>query len=885
MTATVNRKTGNLPSKKAPREEKWVSTVCTQCNMGPDPIRVRVVDGKAVEITGNRELEVHSPSHGQHCVKALGLIQKLYNPNRVKSPMKRTNPKKGPDEDPGWVEIDWDEALKLVSDKFREVRRRGLLDEQGLARVAVTAGNPGTSLNFGTWEAFWQAWGKVDQSLGSGGGVKCYHSEHIYGEMWHKAFICAADIPLCKYELVFGRSSIASQPPATICRQVEAITTGTKSIQIEPHLSMTGARSDEWIPVKPKTDAAFLLAILHTILHEIRVWDSPFLKAMTNSPYLVGPGGCFVRDPENRKPLLMDAADGTTRPFDSPDIKDAALEGSFTVNGVSAKPAFQLLLEHTKEYTPEWASAICDVPAKKIRQIAREFVENARIGETTEIEGVKLPYRPVSINLGKSVNNGFGSYLTVWASHIISMLVGGLEVPGGHCAVYTRLQPGPVKQGEDGFPFVTVHPTDPGKWQWPPDSRDGLTTLCPISFTMGPTHLSYRNMIDPPPEWPHPSIPDIWVTYIGNPLVSQWDRDTMVKVIRRIPFYVAFAYTMNETNQYADVLLPDNINLESMQLCPVGDKKSARGWYSSGYHLRQPTVKPPFNTRDITDIFGLLAEKLGILREYNEAINNGASGRIKLVGEDRLQPDTRYSAEEIYRRLSTSAAEGQIAWSELKEKGFFLKPRSQLGNYLYPQMKKLGVRFELPYGERLKRIGEQLKERLHEKGIYWWDKQCNEYEPMPRWQDVPAMYDSVPSVFGRDPKEFPFWLITCRTPLFAWGSNASVPMMLEAAEQILGHAGVAMNRKTAAGLGISDGELIWIESPIGRVRGRAILREGVRPEVLVTTQQFGNWITPLATEKAGLWSNMNTITPILHEMTDETGGSSDHLKVKVYKAT
>lgn len=883
MTTALNQKIKKPSSKKAPKSERWVSTICTQCNMGPDPIRVRVVDGKAVEITGNPQMEGHSPSHGQHCVKALGLIQKLYNPHRLKSPMKRTNPKKGPDEVPGWVEISWDEALNLVAEKFKEVRRKGLVDEKGLPRVAITAGNPGTSLNSGTWEAFWHAWGQVDQSLGSGGGVKCYHSEHIYGEMWHKSFICSGDIPLCKYELVFGRSTNASQPPSTICRQVEARTTGTKSIQIEPHLSLTGAKADEWIPIKPKTDAAFLLAMLHTILHEIKVWDLPFLKTMTNSPYLVGTQGYYIRDPGSRKPLLWDLKDGKAKPYDSPDIKEAALEGSYDVNGVKARPAFQLLMEHVKEYTPEWASGICDVPAKKIRKIAREFVENARIGETIEIEGIKLPYRPVSINLGKSVNNGFGSYLTVWTSHIISMLVGGLEVPGGHCSVYSRLQPGPLKPGEDGFPFVSIHPTDPEKWQWPPDSRDGLKTLCPISVSMGPSHLSYRNIIEPPANWPRPSVPDIWVTYIGNPLVSQWDRDTMVKVISQIPFYMAFAYTINETNQYADILLPDNINLESLQLCAVGDRKSARGWYSSGYHLRQPAVKPPFNTRDITDIFTELAERLGILREYNEALNNGVCGRIKLQREERLESQRKYSTEEIFQRLSQSATEGQIDWEQLKERGFFVKPRTELSNYMYPQMKELGLRFELPYEERLKRIREQLQERLHEKGIYWWDKQCEQYEPMPHWQDAPAMYNSLPSLFGKNPEDYPLWLISCRTPLFAWGSNAAIPIMLEAAEQMLGHAGVAMNKKTAANLGIADGDLIWIESPIGRVQGRAILREGVRPEVLVTTQQFGNWLTPLATEKAGLWSNMNPITPILHEITDETGGASDHLKVKVYR--
>ena len=52
-------------------------------------------------------------------------MQKTYNPNRVLTPMKRTNPKKGRDEDPGFVPISWDEALDLVAAKLNAVRADG----------------------------------------------------------------------------------------------------------------------------------------------------------------------------------------------------------------------------------------------------------------------------------------------------------------------------------------------------------------------------------------------------------------------------------------------------------------------------------------------------------------------------------------------------------------------------------------------------------------------------------------------------------------------------------------------------------------------------------------------------------------------------------------
>ena len=53
------------------------------------------------------------------------------NANRVLAPMKRTNPKKGRNEDPGFVEISWDEAMSAIADKLNAIRAEGLLDASG----------------------------------------------------------------------------------------------------------------------------------------------------------------------------------------------------------------------------------------------------------------------------------------------------------------------------------------------------------------------------------------------------------------------------------------------------------------------------------------------------------------------------------------------------------------------------------------------------------------------------------------------------------------------------------------------------------------------------------------------------------------------------------
>ncbi len=247
-----------------------VPTYCYQCVAGPDLLQVKVIDGVATEVEPNFcAADVH-PGGGKVCVKAYGLVQKTYNPHRVLTPMKRTNARKGRNEDPGFVPISWDEAFELVAARLNAVREQGLTDASGYPRVAVSLGGGGTPQSYmGTFAAFLAAWGPVDMGFGSGQGVKCYHSEHLYGEFWHRAFTVSPDTPLTDYLISCGANVEASGGVVGVWRHANARVRGMKRVQVEPHLSVTGACSAQWVPIKPKTDAAFLYALLHVLLHEI----------------------------------------------------------------------------------------------------------------------------------------------------------------------------------------------------------------------------------------------------------------------------------------------------------------------------------------------------------------------------------------------------------------------------------------------------------------------------------------------------------------------------------------------------------------------------------------------------------------------------------------
>jgi phenylacetyl-CoA:acceptor oxidoreductase len=884
---------------------------------GPDLMRVEVRDGVATRIESNFEIRDAHPGGGRVCVKAYGLIEKTYNPNRIRQPMKRTNPRKGRHHDPGFVPIAWDEALDRVAAKLRAVRAKGLVDESGYPRLAFTSGGGGTPVQYmGTWPAFLAAWGKIDQGYGSGQGLKCYHSEHLYGELWHRAFTVAADTPNCDYLINCGHNVEAASGAAGIFRHAEARARGLKRVQVEPHLSVTGALSSEWVPIKPKTDAAFLYALIHHILWE-RDWrgacDLPFLTGMSNAPYLVGPHGYYLRDPATLRPLVWDLRDGRAKPFDEPAVAPA-LEGAFITPGIeigadedrwehrdaNARPAFQLLLEHMRPYTPEWAEQQCDVPAATIRRIADEYLAHARVGQSIEIEGRRLPLRPVAVTLGKTVNNGWGGYPACWARTVLAMLVGALEVPGGIVGTMVRLnRPADerhksVRPTNDGLMEYPFNETSREGWQRMPDIRNAYRTLVPLaahsswSPALGPAHLPWLFQKRPPEGLPRTTLPEVWICYRSNPAISSLQAPEVAERIAEFPFTVAFAYTLDETNYMADVLLPDATDLEGLQLIRIGATKTVEQfWRHEGWAVRQPVGERIVDCRDMTDISTELAKRVGLLAEYNAAINRGAAGcRLEDEGYDyRLDTAKAHDRESIWDAVARAASHRLTAGAEVhgidwfKQHGYLLRPYPQLAWYLYPTLERLGLRFEMPYQERILRHGTQLARRLHEAGIGWWDRQLEEYEPLPGYRSFPEIWANYAAEVGRDPAEFPFWALTARSMQYSWGANAGLPIINEVARNIAGHRGVVIHRGRAREMGIEDGDPVIIESAAGTTRGRAVLREGIRPDTVLMIGQFDHWATPYARDLH--LPSLNTLSSIALSLTDSTGSSADIVRVNV----
>jgi phenylacetyl-CoA:acceptor oxidoreductase len=758
----------------------------------------------------------------------------------------------------------------------------------------------------------------MDYSFGSGQGVKCVHSEHLYGEYWHRAFTVAADTPHCNYIVSFGANVEVTGGVCAVARHSEARVRGAKRVQIEPHLSVTAGASAEWIPIKPKTDPAFMFAMIHVLLHEVarERLDLPFLRNMTSSPYLVGPKGFFLRDPQTLKPLVWDERSNRALPHDTPDVAPQ-LEGCFTVLDavevgadderwvypqIEGETSFSRLVAHMHQYSPEWAQTLCEVPAAKIRRVALEFVDQACVGQTVEVEGRTLPYRPVAVTLGKTVNNGWGAYECCWSRTLLAVLVGALEVPGGILGTTVRINSPrenrhkSVQPGPDGFMLNKLNATTKAKWLQQPSGRNAHRTLVPLagnsgswSQSLGPSHLAWMFQTHVPKNWPRPTAPEIWIAYRTNPSISFWDTPNVAKTIARFPFTVCFAFTPDETNHMADILLPDATDLEATQLIRLGKTKyMEQFWEHQGYVLRQPAVEPQGEARDFTWISTELARRTGLLEPYNAAINRGAFGApLKAEGRDfSLAVDQVHSVDTIWdaicRACSHELTDGAQAYGLdwFKEHGLLSKPFERgTGWYLYPTMQRQQVRFELPYQERLMRSGKELGARLHDIGVDWWDAQLNEYQALPQWHDFPGVWVQDLVRRGLKPEDYPFWLITTKSMQYHAGGNAAIQLMDEVSQNVRGHRGVMINTGTARKMGIEEGDLLEVTSAIGATQGPAIVVQGIRPDTLVMVGQFDFWATPYAKDLTS--PSLNTIAPMSLELTDATGSGADIVRVAV----
>lgn len=242
-----------------------IITSCGICDSACG-MRATVRDGAIRFLQGLPE-DPHN--EGRLCAKGIASAFIKNDPDRLKFPMKRTNPRKGLEEDPRWVRISWTEALDLIAAKYTEIRSK--YGQEAL--LAVSRASP-------PWFArLFSALGmeRVDHN------DQCYGVDIVVSQRTIGAHSFAWDLENAKYIVLFGWDMMARAKLVLANRLLHAKENGARVVNFNPLWTATARFSDEWYPVRPGGDLAVALAMIHVLLKE-NLYDRDFVEKYSNFP-------------------------------------------------------------------------------------------------------------------------------------------------------------------------------------------------------------------------------------------------------------------------------------------------------------------------------------------------------------------------------------------------------------------------------------------------------------------------------------------------------------------------------------------------------------------------------------------------------------------------
>lgn len=805
-----------------PQEDIWIPTTCDMC-YNACTVRVRRKNGVAVKIEGIPDAP---PNYGKLCAKGNAALMNLYNPHRIRTPLVRSNPEKGIGVDPRWKEISWDAALDLLTEKLRAARAK---DPRSLIGATFDR-----NAHF-FLRAFLSAFGSPNLTTVSA-GFFCGNGVHPVAYTLTGSNDVHPDLRLCDYLLMFGTSYgfVAQMNAMGLTREMaEARRRGMKLVVIDPVCSYAASQATEWIPIRPGTDAALALSLMHVLVNELGLYDTNFLRNYTNSSYLVGPDGHYLRDPKGGNPLVWDAQKNRAADFSAIDPDDAALEGRFQLEGIEARPAFSLFKEHLQSYTPERASAITSIPAVTIRRIAKEFGEAARLGATLQLEGQTFPYRPAGACWYRGISAHKHAMMTGMSIGQLNVILGNIDMPGG---MLNATAAGPFwapKEGSDGLlvsgnPFTYRHmrtPIPPRPVRQPETLE--LIELFPVSVYA--RAMLWLGVLQAE-QFGLPYRAEVLIQCRTNMMAAAGNPEIIAEALKRIPFIVSLADHHDETTEFADLLLPDTHALERlmpMVYNPYYHYNNAtlpgEAWT---FNFQQPVVEPFGEARNWIEVIMELAKRLDILNDVYTAFNEIAS----LNDSQRLDPARQYTWEEICDRWAKSYCGEEHGLAHFVKEGYY-KGEKRNAAQSYPRVFSRG-RIPL-YLEHFIAAGEDVRRFTESRQIPWDTK---DYTPLVDWRPCPAHEHSPP--------EFDLFVVNQKLPFLTFTFTSENPWLCELAEHNGKVFPVGINVETARKKGLANGDAIELETPAGR-KARAIARltEGVHPECLAVPGILGRWVT------------------------------------------
>lgn len=283
-----------------PPDLKAVPTYCELCTWNCGLI-AKVQNGKVVKVDGN---PLSERSRGRLCGRGNAALGSLYDPDRLKFPMVNTG-RRGR---PVWKRVGWDEALGLVADRLKAVK-----EAHGAETVALISHGPGGAF----WKHLLKAYGSRCQAAPS--FAHCRGARDVGFMLTFGSEIGSPegyDFAESRHIVLFGSHLGENAHNSQVQDIATGLSRGAKLTVVDPRLSNIASKADHWLPIRPATDLALLLAWIRLVVNE-ELYDAEYLKAFATG---------------------------------LPELKAAV-----------------------GEYTPEWAAAETEIPAETIVGVLREL--------------------------------------------------------------------------------------------------------------------------------------------------------------------------------------------------------------------------------------------------------------------------------------------------------------------------------------------------------------------------------------------------------------------------------------------------------------------------------------------------------------------------------
>ena len=557
-------RSGNSRSEvSTAKDEEVYSCMCIGNCQSRCRLFVHVRDGKAVKTS---MAPFPDPRYNRICLRGLSQVQRMYDPNRLKYPMKRVG-KRG---EGNWKRISWDEAIEMITTKFKcyqeefgkqSVAFSTVSGDMGFLQGALSVKRfanllEATETEFSLDMSDTYGLGRV---IGNGSSFNQRNDP--------------ADLANAKTIIVWA-ANVPDSHPHDWRFIVDAQEKGAKVVVIDPRFTTAAAKADKWISIRPGADPALAMSMANVIISE-KLYDEKFLLNHTVAPFLVREDtnkflrrsdltGIKPESPGTPDPYIVwDPASGEEKNIDQVELP--ALEGSFTVGSFKVATAFTLLRLEMEKYPPEEVSDICEVESEVIRETARLYAQN----------------KPSSIYCGfMQYNNGLQ---TGHAWGILASLTGNIAKKGaslGHC-------------GLTGY-NLNILP-----YLFPKGMNAHLVPWIYLKEVLKTGKFKGKD---------HP-IKSIFFIASNAVCNATNQKEILNTIFPAMEFIVAADIVETDTTRYADLVLPVAHWFEMLDFVQGPDQPHST--------ISERALKPAYESKSLTDIYRLIAYKMGIGEFYN----------------------------------------------------------------------------------------------------------------------------------------------------------------------------------------------------------------------------------------------------------------------------